>query len=726
MADYMQKVSALTSAALTEYLTNRQEGRLVEFLATDPTDFTTAPEQIWVNTTEDVLKYSFDGVITEVSLSDTYFNVKGYGLKGDGVTDDYTALNTLINTTINGVKATIIFPVGTYKISTSITIPSNVSLYFVNGAMLSPDSGDTVTINGPIEAGLWQIFTGNGTISGSMKVDQVYPQWWGAKGDGIADDTARFQLSLDYCATNTRLLFVPKGEYLVGILNVSCSILGYDAVFLPNANGISVINLQTERLEVIGFRINTNGKTGISGVTVNYSNNLIRDVLCNGLSKGFVIKSWQTYLDNCRSINGEIGVYGYGANDTTEINDLKIIGGSYSDNSQWAIRLGDDTPSDATTNGDPHGVSILLQGFACDHSSIKIDYCWNINIKNVHIESITYNNFIEIGMSTSFGGELKGVTIENCYLANGENGIELNPLNVENVTIRGNVFKDITYKGIYGLHPNHMTLIENNSFDKMNGVTPVEIATYPDGFFPAIRQVNISPSTKSTIPGVIVSGIGTYKADDSMTSPIGRFTTDDVIYGAKKYICTSPTVGYGKINGAVALAGTVSGNTFTFSIRANSEQFESGDCITITNNPNAQYVKSVDYKNGILSFDYGTVNGSQTISHVAPVFNTINRDITSVRSVTPTKILYITRSGFLTVKADSDSRLESTKLFYIARTNDISYIPNYYQTTVYSLLNGSFAISIALNVQPDFSCEVVITASGESDINMSYIFSDLI
>jgi hypothetical protein len=145
-----------------------------------------------------------------------YKNAKVEGLVGDGTTNDYTDLYDLINTTIDGDEATILFPTGTYKISSNITIPSNINLLFVKGAMLSPDSGVTITINGPVEAGLWQIFTGSGTISGSIDVTEVLPQWWGAKGDGSTSDTAAVQAAI----TASVSVFFPSGTYLVGEINL--------------------------------------------------------------------------------------------------------------------------------------------------------------------------------------------------------------------------------------------------------------------------------------------------------------------------------------------------------------------------------------------------------------------------------------------------------------------------------------------------------------------------
>jgi hypothetical protein len=77
------------------------------------------------------------------------------------------------------------------------TVPSNITLKFQQGGSLNISSGKTVTINGHVEAGLYQIFSGSGTVVfGSGSVKEVYPQWWGAKGDDVADDKAALDAAI--------------------------------------------------------------------------------------------------------------------------------------------------------------------------------------------------------------------------------------------------------------------------------------------------------------------------------------------------------------------------------------------------------------------------------------------------------------------------------------------------------------------------------------------------
>lgn len=130
----------------------------------------------------------------------------------DGVTDDYTALYTLINTTINGANAEIWIKNGTAKIGSNITIPSNIKLVFLHGGKLKPKSGVTITgSNTKIVAGLYnQIFdlSDGGTLGGVWNVKESSPYWFGALGNGTNDLTA-FQNTLNFSSLSGGNVVVP-------------------------------------------------------------------------------------------------------------------------------------------------------------------------------------------------------------------------------------------------------------------------------------------------------------------------------------------------------------------------------------------------------------------------------------------------------------------------------------------------------------------------------------
>ena len=71
-----------------------------------------------------------------------------------------------------------------------------------------------VTFNGQIDAGLWEIFeyVGTGTLAGTPRVGECYPQWWGAKADGTTDDTITCQNALD---SGIKTIRFSMGNFLI-------------------------------------------------------------------------------------------------------------------------------------------------------------------------------------------------------------------------------------------------------------------------------------------------------------------------------------------------------------------------------------------------------------------------------------------------------------------------------------------------------------------------------
>lgn len=64
-----------------------------------------------------------------------FVSVKDYGAKGDGVSNDTTAIQAALNA-LKNTGGTIFFPVGTYKVNTAILFYSNQTLWFESGAVL--------------------------------------------------------------------------------------------------------------------------------------------------------------------------------------------------------------------------------------------------------------------------------------------------------------------------------------------------------------------------------------------------------------------------------------------------------------------------------------------------------------------------------------------------------------------------------------------------------------
>jgi Pectate lyase superfamily protein len=109
-------------------------------------------------------------------------------------------------------QATLHLSPGNWVIPENLDFPKNITLRFERGAILSLGRGVKVTMNSEIEAGLHQIFGGQGRVEGNIMARFIYPQWWGAHGDGAADDYAAIASAAQ--AATGKVLYFKHGTYL--------------------------------------------------------------------------------------------------------------------------------------------------------------------------------------------------------------------------------------------------------------------------------------------------------------------------------------------------------------------------------------------------------------------------------------------------------------------------------------------------------------------------------
>lgn len=97
------------------------------------------------------------------------------------------------------------------SISSPLTIPANVALKVTGGGQIAVPPAMTLTINGAFEAPLRQVFTGGGAVRWGSHVATVYPQWWGAKMDGVTDDHKAIQAAIDSFKSHNRTNIMHAG-----------------------------------------------------------------------------------------------------------------------------------------------------------------------------------------------------------------------------------------------------------------------------------------------------------------------------------------------------------------------------------------------------------------------------------------------------------------------------------------------------------------------------------
>jgi len=110
---------------------------------------------------------------------------------------------------IGATEATLLIP-NEQAVADNVTVPVNVALRFLRGGSLNVATTKTVTINGHVEAGLYQIFTLTGSgvvVFGVGSVGGIYPEWWGV--DGIADEV---QINAAITAMTSGTVFL-GGDY---------------------------------------------------------------------------------------------------------------------------------------------------------------------------------------------------------------------------------------------------------------------------------------------------------------------------------------------------------------------------------------------------------------------------------------------------------------------------------------------------------------------------------
>jgi hypothetical protein len=115
--------------------------------------------------------------------------------------------------TIGAANKTLVVDVAN-TVSTNETVPENIHLMYLRSGLTTIDAGKTLTINSHITAGLFKIFEGTGDVAINVNARR-YPQWFGAVGDGVTDDTTAIIKAVASIGIYGATLFFTPGRYAV-------------------------------------------------------------------------------------------------------------------------------------------------------------------------------------------------------------------------------------------------------------------------------------------------------------------------------------------------------------------------------------------------------------------------------------------------------------------------------------------------------------------------------
>ncbi|MFI2856787.1 hypothetical protein ACH6EH_06575 [Paenibacillus sp. JSM ZJ436] len=145
----------------------------------------------------------------DIKSSASYANVIDYGADRTGNTNSAQAFLLAFQSDSDSVY----IPKGQYLLLSNISVPSNKSLVFDKNATIKIGEGIKLRIDSSWNANhddfIFDLSLG-GILEGDMIHDEIFPEWFGAKGDAVTDDSDAFNYAMKVCNKKRILRLSPK------------------------------------------------------------------------------------------------------------------------------------------------------------------------------------------------------------------------------------------------------------------------------------------------------------------------------------------------------------------------------------------------------------------------------------------------------------------------------------------------------------------------------------
>lgn len=429
-------------------------------------------------------------------------------LENDALTPYTSSVFADLNAAILAIGATeaTLLITSSFMVTANAVVPPTMQLLFLRGGSLN-NGTKTVTINGHISAGFFQIFDGTGAITfGANTIKEVYPEWWGAVG--TADDSPAIQAAIDSVKdagetiesdlTDASKVMLPKSRHLINTPLKLYSGITLEGLGTSTTIGEGASFVGTELITLEGTTYNQNctiknivgvattPTVAVIGQNVTNVTRLTLDNIQIDASRGVILDS---YTQECRLID----VMSYGLIDLL----LHLKG-----NANYIKGLNKESASGSTIDpyvfvenhagGDSNGnifIRTTIEGTgSANKSGIKLVGVGDITFIDLWLElTATNGNIIDIVSASgkvSFEGNLTGPSPTNKFKARNAYNIGINYFNTDGVVAPLSDYLDIdstaniTIDNLLSragqcahiLDTNrNLTIKENNSRNQMTG-----------------------------------------------------------------------------------------------------------------------------------------------------------------------------------------------------------------------------------------------------------------